>query len=170
MRRREFFGGVLSATAALGVTAPSDGAEAALATDPALEPDETLGNEQLLALLAPLELGQVVGLGWRLAELTDVVKGGAVLTLYHDESAREARVHVCRKGEVARGAAQSETLDFLLMNDGDGSRPTDESLGRVLRVIALVARGNEGSGLSAPRGLLSHDARVSAFRRSRALV
>ncbi len=51
-----------------------------------------------------------------------------------------------------------------------GSDPTDESLARVLRTLAELARRNERRGAKAPQALLSHDERLREYRERSELV
>lgn len=175
MKRRVFLQGVAAggagvaairpigaASAATGLAAPT-GAAGIPATAPGHTTAETsVRADEMWQLLAPLAAGEVVGLGWRAAHLSDAIAGACVLTLAHDESLEEVRVHVCRKGDQARGVASSGELDFVLMNRADGSTPTDENLARVLNLLAELARRNEAQGACAPQKLMCHDARLSA--------
>ena len=120
-------------------------------------------------LFAPLGRGSDVGLGWRLSELSDVERGAAVLTLRH-ESGEEARVHLCAIGKRPRGVAQSDQVDLMLMNRGDGKQQTLEPIGRVLKTLAGVIRANERSAAAGAEGLLPHALRVSYFRSQRCLT
>jgi hypothetical protein len=115
----------------------------------------------VLPLLAPLAIGDEVGLGFRLEDVTGVRAGAAVLTLR--AGGRFFRVHVCCRDGAPLGLAHTERLDFLLMNDGDGNHVTDERLARVVNVLADLARKNERAGTAPPKGLLSHAARVESF-------
>ncbi|GEM_PF-3228219 len=107
-------------------------------------------------LLAPLQAGDALGLGWVLGDLEPVRRGAAVLVLDGPDG-RSARVHLCRRGDVPVGVASTEEVDLVLMNGGDGDDPTVESLGRVLRSLAARMTG------PSPRGLMTHADRIAAY-------
>lgn len=92
-------------------------------------------------LLQPLVGGAVLGLGWRIEDLSPVTKGAAVLVLRNGE--RTARVHICRHDGSPVGVAHTAHLDLVVMNGGKGGSQTDESLGRVLLGLAPHLAANE---------------------------
>ena len=117
-------------------------------------------------LVAPLAEGQAVGPVWSLQALEVVRDGAAVLTLV-SRDARQARVHICAHDGHPRGLVHTALFDLVLMDGGQGDRPTDESLGRVLMQLGRHIRRNELSSNDAQiglvTGLLSHDERVALF-------
>ncbi|MEZ4226380.1 MAG: hypothetical protein R3B13_35875 [Polyangiaceae bacterium] len=147
MRRRRFFQGLLAGAATVSVL----GRARAWFTD----------AREILPLIAPLSVGDEVGLGWRLEALSGVDAGAVALTLR--KGTRFARVHVCRRGDGQRGVAASSSLDLFLMNDGDGRLPTDESLARAVTELARRVRENESEGARLPSGLMSHAERCQAY-------
>lgn len=178
MRRRAFIEGMLAGgtAVAVGQTAKAEtpnvrapGASRAGPEAPhaPLDPPGTV--EEVWPLLAPLQTGDAIGLGWGVGSLAGVAQGASVLTLVHADG-RTARVHLCRRGQASRAAAHSETVDLYLMNDGDGSASTDEALGRVLNVLAIVIRHNEKQGAGATEAMLSHEARLHFYRAQCLLV
>jgi len=174
MRRRAFIEGVLAsgAVAAVGNEAraepgrPSPQKEPQ-ARAPSLDPPGDA--QEVWPLLAPLGAGAAIGLGWSVGSLAGVVHGAAVLTLTHSDG-REARVHLCRRTETSSAPAHSESIDLFLMNEGDGGAATDESLGRVLNVLALVIRHNEKRGAGATEAMIAHEARLLFYREGNLLV
>jgi hypothetical protein len=162
MERRDFIQGLVAGS--VTVLAASSSRAAELGADGAgTVPDS------VAPLFEPLEVGDRVGLGWSVTGLTEVKLGAAVLVLAH-ESGREARVHVCLRDGAPVGVAHSAWLDFLVMNDAGGSDATDESLARVLRTLAELARRNERRGAAPPEALESHDVRLREYRQRSALV
>lgn len=114
------------------------------------------------SLIAPVTAGSYLGAGWRVRSLSRVQEGAAALALVH-RSGERAEVHVCRRGGLTRGLAQTAHLDLLLMNDGDGDQPTPEGLGRAIKTVALrVIRRERLEALpgAAPADMMSHNARV----------
>jgi hypothetical protein len=114
-------------------------------------------------LLAPMKPGDEVGFGWSLHTLQAYDRGAWTLTLKRE--AIEARVHICYHNGSPRGVAHGELLDLILMDGGDGGKPTVESLGRVLQHLATVVRENElregaDTELSA---LMTHHERVVRY-------
>lgn len=93
---------------------------------------------------APLAAGSALAGGWHLDGLSPVRAGYTTLTLRHD-SGNTAVVRVHRREGAPNGIAQSEHLDFLLMNDAQGNAATSEDLGRVILGLAQVVRQNEAS-------------------------
>ena len=117
-------------------------------------------------LLAPLAAGSSVGRGWSLDALSPVRDGAAVLSLSHRDG-RLARLHICAHDGRPRGLAHTALFDLVLMDGGQGDRPTDESLGRVLLTLAHHLRRNElrsdDQQVASVGGLLSHDQRVALY-------
>lgn len=154
MRRRDFFQGVLLSGAA--ITAARQVGARPLADSWAFR-----DAAEVLPLLAPLCIGDEVGLGFRLEDVTGVQAGASVLTLRR--GSQFFRVHLCLRDGGPRGLAHTEALDFLLMNDGDGNHLTEERLARVVNVLASLVRKNEQAGAPTPKGLLSHATRAESF-------
>ncbi|MFO0570922.1 MAG: hypothetical protein U0263_35130 [Polyangiaceae bacterium] len=181
MQRRAFIEGVLAGSATVAVSSAAVARPGAnpteLARPEAPTPSEKVtptpadptSLEEVLPLLAPLAIGDVIGLGWRVQALSGVSRGAAVLTL-RDESERDVRVHLCRRAPGSAPIAHSQSIDLFLMNEGDGAAPTDETLGRVLNVLAILISHNEKHGASASEAMLPHEARLLFFRAERALV
>lgn len=94
------------------------------------------------ALIDPLRAGTHVGKGWKIASLSGVERGAAVLTLEHLDG-RRVRVHLCASGNAPIGVAHSKSVDLLLMDGGMGQSRTEEDLGRVLKAIARRITVNE---------------------------
>jgi hypothetical protein len=95
-------------------------------------------------LLAPFVPGAPLGDGWVIESLSTVSHGSATLVLQHSRKG-EARISVCPNVGAPRGIAHTEHLDFLLMNEGTGNKPTESSIAAAL--VELAAR-LQASGLS----------------------
>jgi len=115
-------------------------------------------------LLAPLRPGQELAFGWHLGLFEATDRGAMVLNL-HNRDGRNARVHLCYHEGRAKGVAHTELLDFILMDGGDGAAPTEESIGRVVRHVALVVRQNElrDGAVEELARLMTHAERVERF-------
>ncbi len=116
-------------------------------------------------LLAPLTRGDHLGQGWFVAHLGAVERGASVLTLQHKQG-QVARVHLCHHQGNPKGLAHTELLDMILMDGGQGDKPTDESLGRVLMGLARVVKVNELDAKGDLRDLARmqpHAERVNAY-------
>ena len=113
-------------------------------------------------LLAPLGPGDAVGLGFRLASLSPVTAGGAVLMLSR-AGGQEARVHICRHDGQPRGMAHTRKLDLILMNGGRGDTPTNEELGRVLLGLAARLAANEKRAAELIRSMQTHEERLRLY-------
>lgn len=116
-------------------------------------------------LLAPIVPGSALGLGWRMQGMSAVDRGASIMVLAH-ESGEIARVHVCGHEGSPKGLAHTALVDLILMDGGDGGKPTDESVGRVLLAIAEQIRQNE----VAPNGdlwplarMMTHGERVDVY-------
>lgn len=118
-------------------------------------------------LFHPLGPGADLGLGWKLVGVYPPQEGGITLTLSHADGSL-VRVDVCLRDGAARGPANTEMLDFIVMDGGDGTAPMVESLGRVLRRLAAVAQENEGANADRIRALAPHVQRVWAHPESMA--
>ena len=116
-------------------------------------------------LIFPLEIGSSLAKGWKVHALTRVERGASVLSLRRN-SGEEARVHICFRAGEAKGLAHSEMFDLLLMDGGNGHRPTDEGLARVLTDIARRIRTNElrkDANLRPLARMQTHEERVGAY-------
>jgi hypothetical protein len=118
-------------------------------------------------LIAPLRAGSKLGSGWRISELSGVVRNAYVLKLAH-RSGDHVEVHLCRLEGAQRGLASTEHLDLFVMNGGDGAVPSDEDLGLVVLSLARRIRENEarkGAAARPPVDILSHEARLTRYFR-----
>jgi hypothetical protein len=131
---------------------PGSGVEAAVITSP--PPWE---------LVAPLSAGAVVAHGWRLADLTPVRDGSAVVTL-ENERGHEQRVHLCRNDGSPQGIVYTRRVDLVVMNQGYGELPTEEHLGQAVAALAHAVAANEATMPDAVlTELLPHAERVQRF-------
>ena len=116
-------------------------------------------------LLAPLQVGSAVGAGWRIAGLSAVTRGAAILELHHRDE-RSARVHVCVHDGKPRGLAHTNLFDLVLMDGGQGDERTPEGLGRALLGLAKRMRKNElgdAGDVGQLESLLTHTERVARY-------
>ena len=116
-------------------------------------------------LIAPLQQGSAVGMGWRVDDLSKVEKGAAILRLRHRDG-RSIAVHICAREGRPRGIAASALFDLILMDGAQGEGQTEEGLGRALLTVASRIKHNELQDAVDPawaRQLLSHLERVERF-------
>lgn len=116
-------------------------------------------------IIAPLEAGSELALGWSIKDLSAVQLGGAVLTLVHKRGF-EAQVHFCKNGGSPRGITHSNLFDVFVMNGGDGEKVSEEELGRVVLTLGEVIRQNETKRPQLKKvaaTMLSHEERVDLF-------
>jgi hypothetical protein len=111
-------------------------------------------------LFAPIAEKGAVGLGWHLLRVWPPVAGAVTLTLLHEDGVA-ARVDVCRREGAVHGPGSTPELDFVIMDGSDGR--ANESLGRVVRVLAAAAAANTEAWTPILAALESHATRV-AFR------
>jgi ferredoxin len=111
------------------------------------------------ALLGPYHEGSALGLGWTVESLSPIGGGAATLVLRH-ECTGMATVAIRRNGGAPRGIVHTDQLDFLLMNGGSSTAPTEASIARVLAALAnalrthAAAHGIDDASLA---GLQPHD-------------
>jgi hypothetical protein len=114
-------------------------------------------------LVSPLAAGAELAHGWRLAELGPVRDGSCVVTLQNGRG-RARRVHLCRNDGTPRGLVYTRRVDLVVMNEGAGDLPTEETLAQAVAALAHVVAANEGA---APdrlfTDLLPHADRVQRF-------
>jgi hypothetical protein len=115
-------------------------------------------------LLAPLQLGSPLGLGWRLIRAFAPVDGAITVNLAHDDG-RILRVDLCLLDGAPRGPASTELVDFIVMDGGDGKAPMDESVGRALRRLAAIVADNEARDFAVV-GTVAAEFQSHATRRS----
>lgn len=148
---------------ALGLRVMSDrDAATALSKAPAVAGREVARVEGPApwALIAPLQLGSTIGNGWRVQSLSDVRLGAAILGLQH-ESGATSDVHICLRQGAPTGVAASRHFDFVLMNEANGARDTNEALGVALITLARRAETNE---LELSRtGYMAHSQRLAQY-------
>jgi hypothetical protein len=101
--------------------------------------------------------------GWRLAAMTPVQDGSAVVTL-QNERGHATRIHLCRNDGSPRGLVYTRRVDLVVMNQGYGDLPTEEHLGQAVAALAQAIGANEAQlpdGVFAE--LLPHAERVERF-------
>lgn len=116
-------------------------------------------------LISPLSTGSRLAGGWRVQGLSGVRKGAAVLTLIHAEHG-EAQIHVCAHNGRPQGIASTAMLDLVIMDGGDGDKPTNERLGRIVMDIASRIRKNEthdSADLRTMSRMMPHGERIDAY-------
>ena len=116
-------------------------------------------------LIFPLEKGAKLAKGWRVRGLSRVQRGASILELER-MTGEFARVHICYRNGEPKGLAHSEMFDLLLMDGGNGDRPTEEGLGRVLKDIERRIRMNEvreDANLRPLARMQTHEERVGAY-------
>lgn len=112
-----------------------------------------------LWLLAPLRLGDTIGLGWSLQTVAPPQAGAVTLKLRH-ESGKVARVDLSLREGAPKGPASTPYIDFIVMDGGQGDAPMDESLGRTLRRLAALVGENEAQLPELLSSLDSHQDRL----------
>jgi hypothetical protein len=114
-------------------------------------------------LVAPFGAGVVLAHGWRLADLTPPQDGSAVVTLQNARG-RAHRIHLCRNDGNPHGVVCTRRLDLVVMNEGHGDLPTEESLGQAVAALAHAVAANEATMPERFFGeLLPHGERVRRF-------
>lgn len=114
-------------------------------------------------LLAPLRAGAEVAHGWQLGDLTPVRDGSAVLTLQNARG-RAYRIHLCANDGSPAGLVYTQRVDLVVMNQGYGELPTEETLGQAVAAVAHTIAANEARAADAVfAGLLPHGERVRRF-------
>ena len=114
-------------------------------------------------LVSPLTAGAGLAHGWRLAELGPVRDGSCVVTLENPRG-RARRVHLCRNDGTPRGLVYTRRVDLVVMNEGAGDLPTEETLAQAVAALAHVVAANEGTvPESLFTDLLPHTERVERF-------
>jgi hypothetical protein len=92
--------------------------------------------------VSPLAAGSVLAHGWRLAELGPVKDGSCVATLQNVRG-RARRVHLCRNAGTPQGLVYTRRVDLVVMNEGQGDLPTEETLAQAVAELAHVIAANE---------------------------
>ena len=93
-------------------------------------------------LLTPFAAGSAIAHGWRVGDLSPVQDGSCVVTL-RNERGRAHRVHLCSNDGSPQGIIYTRRVDLVLMNEGSGALPTEESLAQALAELAHVVAANE---------------------------
>ena len=93
-------------------------------------------------LVAPFAAGSPISHGWRLADLTPVRHGSAVVTL-ENERGRAHRIHLCRNDGNRQGVVFSRRVVLVVMNQGYGELPTEEHFGQAVAALAHAIADNE---------------------------
>jgi hypothetical protein len=116
-------------------------------------------------LIAPLQAGVEIALGWSIESLSEVTLGAAILTLKHTQG-HTAHVHISSHAGNPIGMANTRHFDIVLMNGADGNAPSAEPIGRVVLTIADLIRRNENQNTQLRRvadDMLSHEDRTRLF-------
>lgn len=125
-----------------------------------------LGGAAPWWLVQPLTRGSRLAGGWRVAGLSPVRKGAAVLTL-HSPEGEPVEIHLCAHDGRPKGVVHTALVDLIVMDGGRGDKPTDERLGRILLDLARRMRKNEvaveADALRPLATMLPHGERVDAY-------
>lgn len=116
-------------------------------------------------LIAPLQAGTEIALGWSIESLSEITLGAAILTLKHSQG-HTAHVHISSHSGNPIGVANTGHFDIVLMNGADGNTPSAEPVGRVVLTIADLIRRNEEANTKLRRvadNMLSHEDRTRLF-------
>lgn len=114
-------------------------------------------------LLSPLAAGSEVAHGWRLADLSPVQDGACVVTL-RNAGGQSHRIHVCRNAGDPQGIVYTRRVDLVVMNEGHGALPTEESFAQAVAELAHVVAANERKlPESVVADLLPHAERLRRF-------
>jgi hypothetical protein len=176
--RRELIGkAAVGATAALTVSAALTGVARAVSAPTSDAADDRDGRKAGTPpadaaaitspppweLVSPLAAGSVVAHGWRLADLSPVQNGACVVTLQNARG-RSHRVHLCRNDGAPQGLIYTRRVDLVVMNEGHGDLPTEESLAQAVAELAHVVAANEAKAPeSFVTDLLPHAERLRRF-------
>lgn len=115
------------------------------------------------ALVAPYRAGAVIAHGWRLADLTAVRDGAAVVTL-RNARGRAHRIHLCRNDGRPQGVVWTRRVDLVVMNEGYGELPTEEHFGQAVAALARAVAAHEATmPAEVFAALLPHAERVQRF-------
>ena len=93
-------------------------------------------------LVRPLAMGSTVASGWHLAAMSGAIDGSCVVTL-ENARGRAHRVHLCRNDGRPQGLVFTKRFDLVVMNEGEGDLPTEESLAQAVAELAHVLAANE---------------------------
>ncbi len=148
-------------------TAPSEPSIPALDGDGPVSPPPAdvaaISSPPPWGLVSPLAAGAALAHGWRLADLGPVKDGSCVVTL-QNASGRARRVHLCRNDGTPRGLVYTRRVDLVVMNEGYGDLPTEETLAQAVAALAHVVATNEGTTPGRLfTDLLPHAERVQRF-------
>ena len=113
------------------------------------------------ALLSPLRAGAEVAHGWQLVDLSPVQDGACIATL-RNARGRAHRIHLCGNDGTPHGLVYTRRVDLVVMNEGKGDLPTEESFAQAVAALAHVVAANEVR-LPAVAALLPHAERLRRF-------
>lgn len=171
--RRDALKIMLATAAAAATTTAVDNADAKLVGTPIATADGASEDQGVVpwSLVAPLQVGDLLGGTWRLASVGTIIHGAVVLEL-HDLETQRARIHVCAREGASEGLASTGRLDLILMNGGNGKTASDEYLGRVVLGLAALIEQNEDRAFKAHpelAGLMTHEERLTVYKGTAAL-
>ena len=113
-------------------------------------------------LIHPLQNRDSISLGWSVSNLGPVHKGAAILELTHRMGQSARAIHICTYEGKPKGLAHTALFDLILMDGGQGDKPTEETIGRVTLTLADIIAENEirdEADLSKVTRMLTHRAR-----------
>jgi len=94
-------------------------------------------HEPPWSLLQPYTEGSEIADGWALDSLSPIRSGAATILLRHPTDGT-ARVSIRRHDGTPLGVAHTDNLDFLLMNGGSGSAPSEGSVVHALTALTTT--------------------------------
>lgn len=103
--------------------------------------------------LAAMAAAKSTIFGWQLESVSPVTDHAFVMTL-RNSAGTAARVRLGGNSGHPKGLVHTPEFDFVLLNEGGGHTPTDESLAQALRQLAKILSG-ETSGTSPRPSFLS---------------
>lgn len=138
--------GVAASAAIVGSTVPAQATSWAKMAAPAggagQADAQVTSAERLLAdqLVAPIKAGTALG-DWQIARVRSL-DAGAVTVLVTGASG-SFQLDVVRRSASPQSPGVTERFEVMVMNQGDGMKPTAEEQGLAAMALAEVIRGNE---------------------------
>jgi len=123
-------------------------------------------RKELAQLLLPLEKGSRVG-GAAVVDMAGVRLGAASVTL-KTRGGWTLQVDICQKvagWEAYSPVASTDRYDLFVANNGQGTKPTNAKLGRIVRALAKIVRANEPK--TSPLAVLSLRERLRRYPRGK---
>lgn len=140
--RRTFIANLVGCVLTLGIQGVATAQSSKISIPEGSKGAETGSSQPPWILIDPLRVGDDLGFGWTVVELSGLMAGSIVATLAHI-SGRAQRIRIRIRDGKLSGIVGTTHFDLQIINNGAGSSPTDEGLAQAVAQLGRTIQQNE---------------------------